>query len=166
MNLIKYGVPEELSQFVIDYIEEVKELISSDLWENVFLNCSKNEVLVFWLLFRKEAVNMTEIADYVHVPLNTATGIISRMEKNGLVIRTRSEEDKRVVQISFSEKGMAQFEALVSELLRYGMEIIGSLTGEEMELLQKMTGKVLGVLRQEKDKESAVFGKIRKIEIE
>ena len=46
MNLIKYGVPEELSQFVIDYIEEVKELISSDLWENVFLNCSKNEVLV------------------------------------------------------------------------------------------------------------------------
>ena len=98
--------------------------------------------------------------------MNTATGIISRMEKNGLVIRTRSEEDKRVVQISFSEKGMAQFEALVSELLRYGMEIIGSLTGEEMELLQKMTGKVLGVLRQEKDKESAVFGKIRKIEIE
>ena len=86
MNLTSQGVPEELSQFIIDYIEEVKELLSSDLWENVFLNCSKNEVLIFWLLYRREEVNMTEVADYIHVPLNTATGIINRMEKNGLVI--------------------------------------------------------------------------------
>ena len=165
MNLSNQGVPEELSQFIIDYIEEVKELISADLWENVFLNCSKNEVLIFWLLYRKEEVNMTEIADYIHVPLNTATGIISRMEKNGFVVRTRSEEDKRVVHIRFSEKGMAQFEALVNEMLRYGMQVVGSLTKEEMDLLHKVTEKVIGVLRQEKKKETEPR-KIRKIEIE
>lgn len=165
MNFRNLGVPEELSQFIIDYIEEVKELISSDLWENVFLNCSKNEVLIFWLLYRKEEVNMTEIADYLHVPLNTATGIISRMEKNGFVMRMRSEEDKRVVHIRFDEKGMTQFEALVNEMFRYGMQVVGSLTKEEMELLYKMTEKVLGVLRQEKQKETAPK-KVRKIEIE
>lgn len=165
MNLRGQGVPEELSQFIIDYIEEVKELISSDLWENVFLNCSKNEVLIFWLLYRKEEVNMTEIADYIHVPLNTATGIIGRMEKNGFIMRMRSKEDKRVVHIRFSEKGMAQFEALVSELFRYGMQVAGCLTKEELDLLYKMTEKVLGVLRQEKQKETA-SRKVRKIEIE
>lgn len=165
MDLRKQGVPEELSQFIIDYIEEVKELISSDLWENVFLNCSKNEVLIFWLLYRKEEVNMTEIADYIHVPLNTATGIISRMERNGFVVRTRSEEDKRVVHICFSDKGMAQFEALVNEMFRYGMQVIGSLTKEEMDLLHKMTEKILGVLRQEKHKETEP-NKVRRIEIE
>lgn len=165
MDLRKQGVPEELSRFIIDYIEELKELISSDLWENVFLNCSKNEVLIFWLLYRKEEVNMTEIADYIHVPLNTATGIISRMERNGFVVRTRSEEDKRVVHICFSDKGMAQFEALVNEMFRYGMQVIGSLTKEEMDLLHKMTEKVLGVLRQEKHKETEP-NKVRRIEIE
>ena len=41
----------------------------------------------------KTQVNMTEIAEYIHVPLNTATGIINRMEKNGLIERTRSQED-------------------------------------------------------------------------
>ena len=102
MRLEEYGVTEELSRFIVDYIEEVRELLSSDLWENIFLNCSKNEVFIFWLLYQKGAVNMTEIADYIHVPLNTATGIISRMEKSGLVVRTRSEEDKRVVNIGFS----------------------------------------------------------------
>ena len=165
MNLIRQGVPEELSQFIIDYIEEVKELLSPDLWENVFLNCSKNEVLIFWLLYRREEVNMTEVADYIHVPLNTATGIINRMEKNGFIVRSRSTEDRRVVHISFSEKGAAQFDALLSEMVRYGLQVFNSLTGEEMDLLRNMTAKVLEVLRQEKQKE-AVPKKIRKIEIE
>ena len=129
MNLISQGVPEELSQIIIDYIEEVKELLSSDLWENVFLNCSKNEVLIFWLLYRREEVNMTEVADYIHVPLNTATGIINRMEKNEFIVRTRSAEDRRVVHISFSEKGAAQFDALLSEMVRYGLQVVNSLTG-------------------------------------
>ena len=165
MNLISQGVPGELSQFITDYIEEVKELLSADLWENVFLNCSKNEVLIFWLLYRREEVNMTEIADYIHVPLNTATGIINRMEKNGFIVRTRSAEDRRVVHVGFSEKGMAQFEALLSKMVHYGMQVVNSLTGEEMELLYKMTSKVREVLRQEKQKE-AQPEKIRKIEIE
>ena len=70
----------EVYDNIVEYVEEIKELLSSDLWGNIFLNCTKNEVLVFWLLHRKKQVNMSEIADYIHVPLNTATGIIGRME--------------------------------------------------------------------------------------
>lgn len=165
MDLTDKGVYEEVSQFIIDYIEEVKELLSADLWENVFLNCSKNEVLIFWLLYRRGEVNMTEIADYIHAPLNTATGIVNRMEKNGFIVRTRSKEDKRVVHVNFSDKGMAQFEVLINELMRYGLQVVNSLTGEEMELLHKMTAKVLEVLQQEKQKKTEPK-KIRKIEIE
>ena len=63
MKLNEHGIPEEISQVIIDYIEEVKELLASELWDNLFLNCSKNEVLVFWLLYQKNEVNMTEIAE-------------------------------------------------------------------------------------------------------
>lgn len=165
MSLEEYGLSEEFSRMVIDYIEEVRELLSSDLWENIFLNCSKNEVFIFWLLYRKRAVNMTEIADYIHVPLNTATGIVGRMERNGLVVRTRSEEDKRVVNIGFSEKGMEQFETLVRELVSYGLMVMGSFTRDEMELFYKMTSKIMEILRQENRKEKAPK-KVRKITIE
>lgn len=81
------------------FIDEIRELLSSDIWNNILLNCSKNEVFVFWLLYRKENVNMTEIAEYIHVPLNTATGIIAKMEKKGYIIRDRLKEDKRVVVV-------------------------------------------------------------------
>lgn len=165
MNFREQGITEELSRFVTDYVEEIKDLLSSGIWENLFLNCTKNEVFVFWLLYRKNEANMTEIAEYIHVPLNTATGIINRMEKSGLVIRTRSNEDKRVVNIGFSEKGRSQFEALISELCYYGMKVMGTFTREEMELFYRMTSRVIEVLHQEHRKEEGTK-KIRKITIE
>ena len=165
MKLNDQGISQETFQMIKDYIEEVKELLSSDLWENIFLDCSKNEVLIFWLLYQRSEVNMTEIAEYIHVPLNTATGIINRMEKNELIVRTRSQEDKRVVLIGFSERGMAQFQNLVNEMMYYGMKIVSSFTKEEMDLFYKMTTKVKEILRQEKRKEETPK-KIRKITIE
>lgn len=165
MEFKEQGKESDVFEFIFEYVEEVKELLSSDLWENIFLNCSKNEVLIFWLLYRRREVNMTEIADYIHVPLNTATGIVNRMEKNGLIVRTRSDEDKRVVLIEFSEKGMAQFEKLIQELMRYGMKVFGSLTKEEMELFYKIASKVKMVL-QEEGKSGAAPKRIRKIAIE
>ena len=156
---------EEITKFILDYIEEIKELLSSDIWENIFLNCSKNEVFVFWLLYRRKEVNMTEIADYIHVPLNTATGIIGRMEKEGLVVRTRSQEDKRVVQIRFSEQGQTQFEALLGEITRYGIKVLGAFTREEMELFYQMTAKITEVMKQENKRQEKVQ-KIRKIKID
>jgi len=165
MKLNEQGISQETLQMIIDYIDEIKELLSSDIWENIFLNCSKNEVLIFWLLYQRSEVNMTEIAEYIHVPLNTATGIINRMEKNKLIVRTHSKEDKRVVLIGFSEKGMTQFQSLINKLMYYGMKVIGSFTKEEMELFYKMTTKVKEILRQEKKKEE-MPKKVRKITIE
>lgn len=165
MNLSNQEISQETFRAIADYIEEVKELLSSDIWENIFLDCSKNEVLIFWLLYQRGEVNMTEIAEYIHVPLNTATGIISRMEKNELIVRTRSKEDKRVVLIGLSEKGMTQFQSLVNELMYYGMKVMSSFTKEEMNLFYKMTTKVKEILRQEKRKEDTPK-KVRKIIIE
>ena len=165
MELTNQGISQETFQTITEYIEEIKELLSSDIWENIFLDCSKNEVMIFWLLYQRSEVNMTEIAEYIHVPLNTATGIITRMEKNELIVRTRSKEDKRVVLIGFSEKGMTQFQKLVNELMYYGMKVMSSFTKEEMDLFYKMTKKVKEILREEKIKED-LPKKVRKITIE
>jgi len=165
MVLKEINSPEENFRQFTDYIEEVKELLSSDLWGNIFLNCSKNEVLIFWLLYRKKEVNMSEIAEYIHVPLNTATGIVSRMEKSGLVERMRSEQDKRIVLIRFSSKGLAQFNRLIGQLMGYMADILSEFSTEEMKLLESMMSKVKNVLKNEKKKEENEK-KVRKIIIE
>ncbi len=165
MNFEEFGIQKDVFQTIIGYVDEVKELISSELWENVFLECSKNEILIFWLLYRKEEVNMTEIAEYIHVPLNTATGLVGRLEKRGLIERSRSEEDKRVVLIRFSNKGLKQFKLLTAEMIRYGTRIFSELTDEEIALFFKMTEKVKKVLKEDKSKKETPK-KVRKITIE
>ena len=81
------------------------------------------------------------------------------------MVRTRSEEDKRVVNIRFSEKGLEQFESLIKELVSYGLKVMSSFTKDEMELFYKMTSKIMEILRQENGKEK-ISKKVRKITIE
>ena len=165
MELEEYGIPKDIFEMMIRYVDEIKELLSSEIWENIFLFFLKNEILIFWLLYLKKEVNMTETADYIHVPLNTATGMIGRLEKNGLVERTRSAEDKRVVLIRFSEKGSRQFQKLMGELLRYGGKIFSEMTEEEVQLFFKMIEKAKRVLKEDRKKEEPQK-KVRKIVIE
>ncbi len=165
MNIEGFDIQEDIYQKIIGYIDEIKELLSSDIWENIFVNLSKNEILIFWLLYLKKQVNMTEIAEYIHVPLNTATGIVSRMEKDGLIERTRSSEDKRVVLIVQAEKGKQQFQKLFVKMLHYGTKIFDTFTDAEIELFFKMMDKVKGVLQEDKMEETAPK-KVRKITIE
>ena len=91
--------------------------------------------------------------------------MIGRLEKNGLVERTRSAEDKRVVLIRFSEKGSRQFQKLMGELLRYGGKIFSEMTEEEVQLFFKMIEKAKRVLKEDRKKEEPQK-KVRKIVIE
>lgn len=165
MKIEDFGISKDTFQNIVGYIDEVKELLSSDIWENIFRDLTKNEMLIFWLLYLKKQVNMSEIADYIHVPLNTATGIVSRMEKNGLIERTRSEEDKRVVHIVCAEKGKEQFQKLFLKMIHYGTRIFDSFTEEEIKLFFKMMDKVKTVLKEDKKEEESAK-KVRKITIE
>ena len=165
MKIEGYDISEDIYQKIIGYIDEIKDLLSSDIWENIFVNLSKNEILIFWLLYLKKQVNMTEIAEYIHVPLNTATGIVSRMEKDGLIERTRSSEDKRVVLIVQAEKGRQQFQKLFVKMLHYGTKIFDTFTNAEIELLFRIMDKVKAVLEEDKKEETAPK-KVRKITIE
>lgn len=147
------------------YIDSMKDLLSPQLWQNILFDCSKNEIFILWFLYRNKEVNMTEIAKYINVPLNTATGIISRMEKKSLVSRKRSVEDKRIVTICLDEDGNNQIEAILKEFMYYGKRVIESFADEEIELFFRMINKLIDIMKEEKNKEKPK-PKIRKISID
>ncbi|MCR1840040.1 MarR family winged helix-turn-helix transcriptional regulator [Murimonas intestini] len=157
----------KLEEIFFEYFDRIKTLISSETWENALLNSSKNELLILLLLYRRQEVNMTQIAEYIHVPLNTATGIVDRMEKKKLAVRQRSREDKRVVTISLAEAGKEQLGSIIREFVRLGEKVTGVLTAEELETAGRILDKVLLVLTEEQAEDKpAVPKKVRKIVIE
>ena len=158
----------EMEQVLFDYMDQIKYLMSADLWGSEVLNCSKNELFVLFLLYRKESVNMTQIAEYLNVPLNTATGIVSRMEKRALLSRTRSLEDKRVVTIGMTDGGKEQVQVVVKQLLHYMNLVFDSFTAEEVQLTFRLLDKVMNVIGREAMEPAKPVKKqaIRKIIIE
>lgn len=158
---------EGLENLIFNYVEQIRELISPELWGNVLLECSKNEILILMLLYRKTEVNMTQIAEYIGVPLNTATGIVARMEKKLMINRQRSEEDKRVVTIRFASYGKQQFQNILNHFIAYGEKIMNSLTMEEIRVAENVLNKVIGVLKEERTEAmKPLKKKVKKIIIE
>lgn len=155
----------ELEQEIYRFVDSMKDLLSPGIWENILLDCSKNEILVLWLLYRQKEANMSQIAEYIHVPLNTATGIIARMEKRGLVIRERSTEDKRIVTLQLAKQGMAQMQSVIHKFSYYGAQVYESFSQEEMELFYRMIQKLMEIMKQEM-KADTERPRIKKIMIE
>jgi DNA-binding MarR family transcriptional regulator len=64
----------------------------------------------YGLLFgleRGEAIPTRELAEAAELSPSTATQMLDNLERDGLVERTRSLEDKRVVLVSLSDRGRA-----------------------------------------------------------
>lgn len=59
---------------------------------------------LLWLA-RHDNCLMSEFAKGVDVPLSTATRIIGRLVRKGLVVRKRPEDDRRVVRVALSKVG-------------------------------------------------------------
>jgi DNA-binding MarR family transcriptional regulator len=61
-----------------------------------------------WVLKMIEPVqrlSLSELSERIRAKNSTVTGIIDRMERDGLVARKRSDDDRRVVHIELTSKG-------------------------------------------------------------
>lgn len=51
------------------------------------------------------AINVKDLAHNIYLHPATVVGILDRLEENGLVKRSRSKEDRRVVEVTLTSKG-------------------------------------------------------------
>ena len=47
---MNYG-DERFEDFIFRYVDQVKEFLAPEIWQNLLMDCSKNEIFVLWLYF-------------------------------------------------------------------------------------------------------------------
>lgn len=158
----------DLESFIFSCIDNVKFLLSPEQWSSMFLDYSKNDILTLLFVHRCKKANMTEIAEYISSPLNTATGVISRLEKKKMVERVRSDEDRRIINIVLTDEGKLFMEQEMSIIGGYVSEIYQVLTEEEKASVMSIFNKVLKIITQKSTNGPDIIQdkKIRKITIE
>ena len=94
-----------LHDILVKLFQEVLEIESKALITSEFKDISVNDMHIIEAIGEKEPKNMSSVAKIMSVTVGTLTIPINSLVKKGYVHRERSEEDRRVVLISLTEKG-------------------------------------------------------------
>ena len=85
-------------------------------------------------------LSLSELSERIRAQNSTVTGIIDRMERESLVVRTRSTEDRRVVKIKLTDKGSKIARAIAVEPMEIFRGALDGLSaGETRDLLKILT---------------------------
>lgn len=142
-----------IETLIFEFMDQCKFIFFPEQWHQAFMDYSKNEIFVLLMLYRKSQVNMTEIADYMNIPLNTVTGVVNRLEKKNMILRQRSKEDKRVVTVILEESGKLFLKNEINVISGYFSKIVAMLSEEEKSVLASIPEKIFKVLQEGKPKE-------------
>lgn len=112
-----------------------------------YKDVTTNDMHVIEAIGMEGAKNMTSVARSLEVTTGTLTIAINSLVKKGYVDRVRSEEDRRVVLISLSEKGRRAYlhhRRFHEQMIE---SVVEELTEEEQRILAKALAKLYHFFR-------------------
>jgi len=92
---------------------------------------------------------LSRLSEKIRAQNSTVTGIVDRMEREGLVVRTRSAADRRVVHIQLTPKGSTLAREVQVEPMDIFRDALSTLSAEEARSLLRALRKVARRVEQE-----------------
>ncbi len=93
-------------------------------------------------------MSLSGLSERIRAQNSTVTGIIDRMEREGLVARERSKEDRRVVFIRLTARGRELAREIPVEPMEIFRSALETLTAQETRDLMRIMTKVARRVRQ------------------
>ncbi|GAB2696474.1 MarR family winged helix-turn-helix transcriptional regulator [Paenibacillus thermoaerophilus] len=109
------------------------------------------QFLTLRILSEKPFIGLSEFAQLIRATNSTASGIIDRMVKNGLVSRETPATDRRSVVLSLTPKGEEVWHQ-VNEMRMDHLSPILEITPEEHQQLIRIHGKIVSILQKIRDR--------------
>ena len=101
------------------------------------------QYLVIMVLWEYKTVTVKQLGELLWLDSGTLTPLLKRMEANGFLIRKRSSEDERVVDILITEKGEALEKE--AESIPPAMKKALEIGDEELVTLREHLKKILNI---------------------
>jgi DNA-binding MarR family transcriptional regulator len=141
---IKSDVDQVLEAIIYLYTESRR--ITKELAKRADL--TGPQLTVVKLLEQIGDLSLSSLSEKIRAQNSTVTGIIDRMEREGLVTRERSKEDRRVVYIKLTEKGHKLAREIPVEPMEIFRSALETLSAQDMRDLMRIMTKVAKRVRQ------------------
>jgi DNA-binding MarR family transcriptional regulator len=117
--------------FQIRRLIQAKELYTKELNKKYQVSASQLNCLL--ALYENGPLPPSQIAKHIMVKSSTVTGIIDRLEQKGLVNRSRTSRDRRVITVELTEPGRTLAENAPPPIQQKVLEGLERLPQGEME---------------------------------
>lgn len=107
----------------------------------LWLNDSMDEML--GKLGAEGGMKLTELGRCAGVEPSTITGLVDRMELDGLVYRSSVPGDRRAQKANLTEKGLSVRSKVIKALDEMTNQVFSGISPEEIEITKKVLGRVL-----------------------
>jgi DNA-binding MarR family transcriptional regulator len=117
IRLLALGLPEETSS-LLDY------------------DLTLQQMRAFAFILARGRTPISRLADALGIRPNVATGIIQRLVDRGLIERREDPGDRRVRQLTVTDRGLALIDELSGIVLAKGRELFDRLNDEQLHQLR------------------------------
>ena len=114
------------------------------------LGLSPGQPKVLECLMERGESNQKTIADYCEIEQATVGSILTRMERDGLIVRSQREGNRRSLYVSLTPKGRAMGERMAAVFCRADVLAAAGLSEEERILLPVLLEQVYCAVAGEK----------------
>ena len=128
--------PEQINSFLVDLFGRINKIEERAMAAGLDSAISITEIHIIEKIGDLQPVRMSEVAKSIGVTLATLTVACDKLAAKDLVRRTRNEHDRRVVNVTLTDKGRAAYE--------YHKNFHDRMIGSMMETLSPEQAAVLG----------------------
>lgn len=133
---------ETVNHILVKLFKDILDIEERALITSEYKDVSVKDMHIMEAIGIQESQNMSAVAKKVSVTVGTLTIAINHLVKKGYVERVRSEEDRRVVLVSLSEKGERAYLHHKAFHEKMVMSVLGDLNQKETEDLTKALKKL------------------------
>ena len=142
---------QTLNRLLVQFFKYIMEIEERKLITDEFRDLTYNDMHIIEAIGMEKPRNMSAIAKLMSVTTGTLTRAVDALEKKGYVQRQRSSQDKRVVHIVLTQRGVLAFrhhEKFHQDMFAFILEHVSD---EESVVLRRALEGLMGYFRQKYD---------------
>lgn len=141
--------PEQINSFLVNLFGRINKIEERSLAEGFGSAISITEIHIIEKIGDMEPVRMSEVAKSLGITLATLTVACDKLQVKDLVNRTRDQSDRRVVNITLTDKGKAAYQYHKAFHTRMIDSIMETLSTEQAAILGHSLDKLQAFFNKE-----------------
>ncbi|MCG8320063.1 MAG: MarR family transcriptional regulator [Cytophagales bacterium] len=109
--------------------------------QQAYGDVSKREFNLLIMLGKSEKMIVREVADFLGIPVSSATAIIDKLSEKGYLRRIHSSSDRRIIVVVLSQEGKSIYLSLTSKMKNFARGVMDKLGEAEKKKLVQLLEK-------------------------